>query len=149
MAKSRYTLTAALADMPRVARSLAAIVEPGVCVALHGDMGAGKTTLAREIAGALGYDGGASPTFAILLEYPAAFPIYHMDLYRLSGPEEVADEDLDRLFAANGLCLIEWPERAAGLLPTDAWVLTIEGIGDLRKLTLEGPVCPLGWEAVA
>lgn len=96
---------------------IASLLRPGDVVALSGEVGAGKTTLARAILAALGHPGEVpSPTFAILEAYaspPLRLPVVHADFYRLGTPAEVAELDLDE--AREGAALIaEWPERAGG-----------------------------------
>lgn len=127
---------------------LAAVVRPGDVVALKGDLGAGKTTLARGLLGALGLPGAApSPTFAIVQPYAppeTRFPVAHIDLYRLDAPRDAAELGLDDL-RADHLLLIEWPERLGDELWDDALVLalaTADGGG--RALTLH---IPKAWEA--
>jgi tRNA threonylcarbamoyladenosine biosynthesis protein TsaE len=88
-------------------------------VALSGELGAGKTTLAQAICRGYGVRGEVtSPTYAIVQEYEAErTPVFHLDLYRLRGPEELANLGWDDLLAADALVLIEWPERAGAYLP--------------------------------
>jgi tRNA threonylcarbamoyladenosine biosynthesis protein TsaE len=90
-------------------------------VAIAGDLGAGKTTLVQAIC--RGYGVGepvTSPTFALVHEYHAPrSTVFHLDLYRLQHPRELAAIGWDDIVAAPALLLIEWPERAAGLLPPD------------------------------
>lgn len=94
---------------------------PPLTVALEGELGAGKTTLVRAIC--RGYDvidEVTSPTFTLVHEYRGArSPVYHIDLYRLRGPQDLANLGWDELMAADALRLIEWPERAGALLPPD------------------------------
>jgi tRNA threonylcarbamoyladenosine biosynthesis protein TsaE len=88
-------------------------------VTLHGDLGAGKTTLARHLLQALGVTGRIkSPTYAIVESYePAGFPIWHFDFYRFNDPQEWEDAGFRDIFASSGLKLAEWPQKAEGLLP--------------------------------
>ena len=95
----------------RFGRALAAVLRAGDAVALSGTLGAGKTTLARGVLRGLGFAGDvASPTFPIVQPYETRPPLWHVDLYRIEHPEELAELGLDeaRLDAA---LLIEWPER--------------------------------------
>jgi tRNA threonylcarbamoyladenosine biosynthesis protein TsaE len=93
----------------------------GGLVALVGPLGAGKTRLVQAIAGALGADRRMvnSPTFVLIQEYAAGISIYHFDTYRLRNVDEFLDLGVDELFASGGLCLIEWADRVAGVLPPD------------------------------
>jgi tRNA threonylcarbamoyladenosine biosynthesis protein TsaE len=87
---------------------------------LIGNLGAGKTTLAKGIVkgrGAGDPDDVTSPTFSLIHEYDGERPVYHVDLYRLEEPREVATIGLDEIFERDALCLIEWGERFPELLP--------------------------------
>ena len=100
-------------------RRLASLLRPGDVVALEGDLGAGKTTLARGILHGLGHEGEvASPTFPIVVPYEElAVPAWHVDLYRIESPAELEELALDEALHYAAL-LIEWPERlGAGLWP--------------------------------
>jgi tRNA threonylcarbamoyladenosine biosynthesis protein TsaE len=92
---------------------------PPIVVTLKGDLGTGKTTLARAICEGYGVrDDVTSPTFSIVHEYAAAkSPVFHLDLYRLSGPQDLQNIGWDELVQAHALVLIEWPERAGALVP--------------------------------
>ena len=108
----------------RLARALLALPHPGdALIELHGDLGAGKTTLARHVLQALGVGGRIkSPTYTVLETYQvpigqSQLSLSHLDFYRFNDPQEWEEAGLRDLFAAPGLKLVEWPERAAGLLP--------------------------------
>ena len=109
------------AEMIILAEQLAADVQAGDCFALHGDLGAGKSFLARAMMRILGVTDEAlpSPTFAIIQEYDAdnELKIAHMDWYRLEGSFDVANLGVDEFFSQPWLTLIEWSERAPELLP--------------------------------
>ena len=111
-------------------------------VAIAGDLGAGKTTLAQAICRGYGVtEPVTSPTYAIVHEYRApASPVYHLDLYRLDRPEELTNVAWDEIVASRALVLVEWPERAAGRLPADAVPIDLEQLpGDAdRRLLLAG-----------
>lgn len=101
-------------------------------IALHGEMGAGKTTFTHALCDVLGVQGGvSSPTFSIINEYALAGgkTIYHLDLYRLKDEEEALAAGVEDCFYSGNLCLVEWPEKAPGLFPPDAvhCHLTIKG----------------------
>lgn len=97
-------------------------------IALHGPLGAGKTTFVRHLLRALGVSGRIrSPTYAVLEPHEAAgLSIAHLDFYRFGDPREWEDAGLRDVFAQPGLKLAEWPERVQGLLPTPDLVLHIE-----------------------
>ncbi len=92
-------------------------------IELHGPLGAGKTTFARHLLLSLGVEGRVkSPTYALMESYAAdaghaGFIIAHFDFYRFDDPMEWEDAGFREVFAARGLKLVEWPEKAAGLLP--------------------------------
>jgi len=109
-------------------------------IELHGPLGAGKTTFVRHLLRALGVAGRIkSPTYAVL--EPHALPglaISHFDFYRFDDPREWADAGFREHFAAPGLKLAEWPEKAAGMLPSPDLCLTIEPLeGDMRRVRAE------------
>ncbi len=124
-------------------RALAAKVRPGDVVALSGQLGAGKTSIARGLLAALGLEGEApSPSFAIVQPYEppeTAFPVLHVDLYRIDDPDEAEELGLDDA-RADSLLLVEWPERLHDSFWADAlWLtLTIEADGS-RALTARVP----------
>jgi tRNA threonylcarbamoyladenosine biosynthesis protein TsaE len=91
----------------------------GTVVYLEGDLGAGKTTLVRGLLRALGHAGPVrSPTYALVeLHAISGLNLYHFDFYRFNQPEEYLDAGLDEYFAGNGICLVEWPDKAAPFLP--------------------------------
>ncbi len=138
-------LAQALLRLPRTARTL---------ITLHGDLGAGKTTLVRHLMHALGVHGRIkSPTYGLVESYEAAsdsgsLPIWHMDFYRFNDPAEWEHAGLRDIFASQGLKLVEWPERAAGRLPPADLSLHIQSPGasddeTARRVRLEA-LGPLG-----
>lgn len=101
-----------------VAAGLAAALRPGAVVALHGDLGAGKTTFVQGLGLALRVrEPVTSPTFTLINEYRGDLTLFHVDLYRLQGEIEAESIGLDDCMSGGGVTLIEWAERAAGLLP--------------------------------
>ena len=119
----------------RLGEDIAMALKPGDMLALHGDLGAGKTSLARALIRAIGDDGTMdvpSPTFTLVQSYDLRLPVAHFDLYRLSGPDELEELGLDEALA-NGAALVEWPERAGDLLPGDAIALTLLHEGEGRR----------------
>lgn len=105
---------------------LGSILRGGEVICLIGDLGAGKTTLTKSIAIALGVkDYVTSPTFTLINEYKGAnFPLYHFDVYRLEGVEDILDLGFEEYFYSKGVTIIEWGNKIEKALPED--VLTIE-----------------------
>lgn len=104
--------------------------------AFYGKMGAGKTTFIKAICKALGVqDNVNSPTFTIINEYKSAkgFPIYHFDFYRINRLQEAYDIGTEDYFSGSGLCLIEWPEKIAEILPEDCIKVSITTNPDLSR----------------
>ncbi len=132
------------AETARLARGLAKLCRKGDVVGLVGDLGAGKTTFARHFINALMPQEVEvpSPTFTLLQVYEAhPCPIFHFDLYRLARPEEAFELGIEDAFA-DGISLIEWPEKLGRLLPAD--ILTVDivavtgGGPTARRILLEG-----------
>jgi len=103
----------------RLGRRLASVIEPGLYIALSGNIGTGKTTLSRGILRGLGYPGKVkSPTYTLVELYNLSkIDLYHFDFYRFNDPQEWADAGFRDYFTPHNVCLVEWPERAHGLLP--------------------------------
>jgi tRNA threonylcarbamoyladenosine biosynthesis protein TsaE len=137
----------AVIDLPdeeatrRLGRGLAALCRPGDVFALKGDLGTGKTVLARAFVGACeGHDEEVpSPTFTLVQTYETGRgPLHHFDLYRLERPEDAYELDIEEAFA-EGISLIEWPERLGRLLPPAALTIGLSHAGgDARRATLAG-----------
>ena len=117
---------------------------PPVVIALRGDLGAGKSTLARAVARGAGVEGEVpSPTFNLLFRYdtPGGTQVQHLDLYRLEHPDEVWELGWAELPSERDLVLIEWPQRAEALLPEPRWEVELEELGDPdRRLVAAHPV---------
>lgn len=132
-----------LDDIDRIGSAIAAVARPGDAIGLIGDLGAGKTTLARAILSAVGLRGEApSPSFAIVQPYAppeTAMPVLHIDLYRIDDPADIAELGLDEQ-RADHLLLVEWPERLGTAQWRDMLLLTIAAAGDdARRLTAQVP----------
>lgn len=117
-------------------------------IALSGDLGAGKTTFVRHLLRALGVLGRIkSPTYAVVEPYElAGLTISHFDFYRFNDPREWEDAGFREVFAAPGLKLAEWPEKAAGLLPKPDLQLHISAVGDTQRRVRLDALTPRGQE---
>ena len=123
-------------------QALAAKLRPGDVVAYRGDLGAGKTAFTRGLARGLGCHGRVtSPTFTIVNEYEGPTPLFHFDLYRLGGEEELWDIGWEDYLARNGVCAVEWSEIAPGALPENTVYVTLRrrpGAEEEREILVEG-----------
>ena len=126
-----------------VGAALAPLLRGGEVIALSGDLGAGKTTLVRGLLRALGHTGAVkSPTYTLVESYRLpAYELHHFDLYRLADPSELDYLGLDEFLHPGAVCLFEWPERGAGVLPAGLTLfLRRDGSGRQLQLQAEGPV---------
>ena len=126
------------ADTLQLGAALAPHLAPGMVVYLQGELGAGKTTLARGILTALGVTGRVkSPTYTLVEPYTiSSLYLYHFDFYRLKHPDEWIDAGLREYFNDAALCLVEWPEKAGGQLPKPDVTIELAVAGDGRSTTI-------------
>jgi len=108
-------------DTLALGRTLASLLQPGMVLHLRGDLGAGKTTLARGILRGLGYQGRVkSPTYTLVEPYQfSRLYLYHFDFYRFLDPEELEASGFREYFNPESVCLVEWPEKAPDLPAAD------------------------------
>ena len=113
-------------------------LRPGITVYLQGDLGAGKTTLVRGVLRALGHAGRVkSPTYTLAEIYNLpAFELYHFDLYRMNDPREWMDAGFREVVNGTTVSLVEWPEKAAGLLPPPDLRMLLQVRDDGREITI-------------
>ena len=120
-----------------VGACLGSLLQPGSFLALQGDLGGGKTCLTRGVVTSLAPQSThlvASPTYAIMNCYPGGTPVYHFDFYRFAGDDDIEELGFEEYFYGDGVCVVEWSERLAQLLPEDALTLLFEYAGDDRRL---------------
>lgn len=126
-----------------VGERLAPALQPGMVVFLEGDLGVGKTTLSRALIRALGHAGAVkSPTYSLVEVYViSSLYLYHFDFYRFESPEEFLDAGFDEYFNDTALCLVEWPERAQGCLPSADLRLRLyhAGVGRVLEAVADSP----------
>lgn len=141
-----WSLTSTSVEQTRAwGRKVGGCLRPGDVVALLGDLGAGKTAFAQGVGEALGVEGPmTSPTFTLIQEYSgqvegAEVRVVHMDLYRLRQPEEAEVIGVEDMLGEEAVCLIEWPEIAADILPPDRLQAEFRGSGEEpREIVLRG-----------
>ena len=115
----------------RLGRALGEVARPGDLICLWGDLGAGKTHIAKAVGGGLGVsDTIVSPSFVLMAEYEGRLPLFHIDPYRLVSAEDALAGGLIDDRQATGVTLLEWPERLGDALPVDRLDVRIEGTGD-------------------
>lgn len=134
-------LSRSAARTEAIGRTLGRLLHSGAFLALFGDLGGGKTCFTRGVVAALAPASAhlvASPTYAIMNEYPGPVPVYHFDFYRLASGDEIAELGFDDYFHAKGVCIAEWSERLGDTLPPDHLKIAFEHDGgDCRKIVFE------------
>lgn len=129
-----------VAQTIRIGQRLGELLRPGDLALLLGDFGSGKTHLVKGIAQGLGSDDlVSSPSFVLINEYRAGaqrghMPIYHADLYRIEDPAELSGIGLEEAWLSEGVCLIEWAERAQGWLPRDHLAIHLQHLSDTKRV---------------
>ena len=132
----REITVSGLGDLPEAAEEILGALDGRNVIAFFGTMGAGKTTLIREICDQLGSeDVVTSPTISLVKRYNSAIgrPIFHFDFYRIERPEEAFDMGYEEYFYSDGLCLVEWSERIEELLPDDVMKVEIEVLSPTKR----------------
>ncbi len=144
MTASDSSISLFLADDTATAQlgeDLALALKVGDCLALSGDLGAGKSSLARALLRAMADDAELdvpSPTFTLVQSYELRIPVSHFDLYRLGDPSELTELGFDEALQS-GICLVEWPEMAEGELPAERIDLRLTHEGEGRRVTITAP----------
>lgn len=124
-------------ELSEVAEAILQQLGDRTVVAFYGEMGAGKTTLIREIVALKGSDDTVtSPTFALVNHYSTEVgeSIFHFDFYRIERPEEAFDFGYEEYFYSGNLCLVEWPEKIEALLPEEAMIVRITVESETERL---------------
>ena len=136
--------TSSAEETQRLGAELATELSCGDVVALTGDLGSGKTCIIQGICCGLSVnDYVNSPTFVLINEYEGtlggeSLKVYHLDLYRLAGRSELEDLGVEEYFYGQGICLVEWADRAEGLLPQQRRDVELEYLGgDKRRVTVK------------
>ena len=121
-------------------KKVAAHLNPGDVVALYGNLGAGKTHFVKGIASGLGYTVAAvtSPTYTLISEHKGQLvDLYHFDAYRLRSAQEIIDIGFIDYLGAEGICVLEWPEKVADVIPTDAIRIRVDYLGTENERSFE------------
>ena len=128
--------SASVADTDAVAAELAATLRGGACLALHGDLGAGKTQFVRGLVRGLGGNPRtvSSPTFVLLNVYDSGrLKVFHLDAYRVHGPDDFESIGFGELLEQRGVVVVEWAQRVATLLPSDVIRVRIATIDETTR----------------
>lgn len=120
----------------QLALSFAKSLQPGDIICLSGDLGAGKTHFVKGVSSYFGIDPSLvnSPTFTLVHEYLGGkIPVYHFDFYRIKSEQEILEIGADEYFYDDGICMIEWPDKAQGLIPETAIWIDITHLGKNKR----------------
>jgi tRNA threonylcarbamoyladenosine biosynthesis protein TsaE len=120
----------------QIASDLAATLDGGECIAIYGDLGAGKTQFVRGLAAALGVNPRAvsSPTFVLLNVYRGGrMPVFHLDAYRIHGDSDLEAIGFSEMLEQHGVVIVEWADRVSGLLPENRLDVRIETVGESQR----------------
>jgi tRNA threonylcarbamoyladenosine biosynthesis protein TsaE len=142
----RTVITHSVDETEAAAAELARALRGGECVALHGEMGAGKTQFVRGLVRGLGGNARAvsSPTFVLLNVYdtpPIRLPVFHLDAYRVGGADDFEAIGFPELLTQGAVVVVEWPQRVERLLPPAVIRVLIEPAGEtMRRIEIRNPV---------
>jgi tRNA threonylcarbamoyladenosine biosynthesis protein TsaE len=128
-------ITASPEQTWEIGRLLGKLLDAGDTVCLYGDLGAGKTNFAYGIARGLDVQEQyiTSPTFTFVNEYQGRVPLYHLDLYRLKGPDELENIGFDEYVGSDGVAVIEWAERAGDELPVESLSVYLSAVDEMSR----------------
>jgi len=128
-------VTSSPEETVELGKKIGSLLKSGDVIAMQGTLAAGKTTITKGIAAALGVDDTiTSPTFCLISEYQGKMPLYHMDVYRLNGAEDFAELGTDEMIYGNGVSVIEWSEKIMTELPKKTILLRITPQEDGTRL---------------
>ena len=151
MAETFVVETHSPEETERLGCALGGLLPCGAVVALRGELAAGKTCLVRGLARRFAdEDVVSSPTFTLVNQYGDSPRLYHVDLYRLHSVDELGDLGYEDLFDPDGVCVIEWAERAEALLPEKRVDVFMEHVGEgQRRIEIaDGGVLPTDWQRI-
>ncbi len=129
--------TGSEAETRQLGERLGRLLEGGDFITLTGELGAGKTQFTKGIAGGLGVASArylGSPTYTLMNQYTGRVPLYHFDLYRLEGPDDIYDLGFDDYFHGDGVVVVEWADRLGETLPTERLDIIISYLSDEGRL---------------
>lgn len=132
-------------ETERIGAILGRLLGPGDFVALRGELGAGKTMFAKGVAKGMGVGVAApvvSPTYTLLNIHSGRIPLYHFDLYRLCGDDDVIDLGFIDYFSGDGVSLVEWPERLSSELPVARLEVSLSYLGETERRVEMQPISP-------
>lgn len=122
----------------KLGEKIGSFLHPGDVIALQGTLAAGKTTITKGIARALGItEDITSPTFTLISVYEGRLPLYHMDVYRLEGSADFLDLGAEEMLYGSGICVIEWSEKIMNELPNSAVIIKLFAENEKRTVTIE------------
>jgi len=143
--EKRYSLcliSGSSEDTLKIGKTIGENLDPGDVVALIGELGSGKTLLAQGIAQGICVPNEyriTSPTFTLINEYPGRIKLYHLDIYRLTGMEDLASLGYEDYFYGDGVVVIEWAEKVMDILPEESLIVRFQYLDEQRReLKLEG-----------
>ena len=127
-------------DTETLGSALSTVLLPGLQIWLEGNLGTGKTTLTRGVLRGLGYEGKVkSPTYTLIEPYVVSrLDLYHFDFYRFNSPDEYLDAGLDEYFEGQGVCMVEWPDKALPYLPSPDVEVRLEASENGRFVEIGG-----------
>lgn len=127
-------------ETEKIAKAFSETLRSGEILCLQGDLGAGKTTFTQFLCHALKVeDYVTSPTFNIMNNYEGVLPIYHFDVYRISEPDEMYEIGFEEYLYGKGLCIVEWANLVAELIPESAvWMTILLNLDGTRNIKIEG-----------